>query len=214
MSDPYSPIAPNWTVDEPEPDGALPTTVDLNHYRQSAALRAKKSRKRRRLGFRTVHFDLTDSQISRLIAGGLLDKDKREDTDRLSRAIQKWVRQMMSQNMGKTVMATVETLKPRAAATPEVAVTNAQRLKIRERLDKYFDDSRGEYLDKMTDRKIAEDLNIPAIIVYRIREAAYGPIRINPEITVLTKMLETAQGQINEIRNRLDKIYEDVERTA
>ena len=59
--------------------------------------------------------------------------------------------------------------------------TIEERIKIRNLLDQHFDDSAGYYLDDMSDQKIGAEVNVPWAIVARMREAAYGPIRTDPE---------------------------------
>lgn len=77
--------------------------------------------------------------------------------------------------------------------------TPDQRMRIRGHLDKNFDDSAGAYLDEMSDLRIAEIVGVPRIIVERMREAAYGPIRVNPEAARLrediAKFKEAIEGQ-------------------
>lgn len=65
------------------------------------------------------------------------------------------------------------------------APTPDERLRIRTLLDKHFDDGPGCYLDGMTDARVAEMASVPRIMVERIREAAYGPIRVSPEMAAL-----------------------------
>lgn len=67
--------------------------------------------------------------------------------------------------------------------------TPEQRMKIRHMLDGYFDDTRGCYLDGYSDQKIGEELNLPWAMVTRIREAAYGSIRVHPGVEPLRKEL-------------------------
>lgn len=81
-----------------------------------------------------------------------------------------------------------------------------ERLRIRRELDAHFDDARGEFLGGMTDRRIAELLNLPAAMVTSIREAAYGPIRISPEITELRQQLGALKKNLGEIEKKLAAI--------
>jgi hypothetical protein len=74
---------------------------------------------------------------------------------------------------------------PVAANTNPPAERNpsgAQRLQIRQKLDAVFDDDAGCYLDGYSDQKIGGELNLPWSWVATIREAAYGPIRVDPEV--------------------------------
>lgn len=87
--------------------------------------------------------------------------------------------------------------KPAAEPTPLREATPDQRVAIRSALDKSFDDSVGAYLDGMSDQRIAETVGVPRLVVERIREAAYGPIRVDPEMTA--------------IRGEMDRLKADVE---
>ena len=63
--------------------------------------------------------------------------------------------------------------------------TGDERFRIRGLLDSHFDDKAGCYLSDWSDQKIGTDLNLPWAIVAKIREAAYGPIRVDPEVAKL-----------------------------
>lgn len=63
--------------------------------------------------------------------------------------------------------------------------TPQERVKIRGVLDKHFDDGAGCWLDGYSDQKAGEEVGVPWAIVTRIREAAYGPIRVDPEVVGL-----------------------------
>lgn len=60
-----------------------------------------------------------------------------------------------------------------------------ERMKIRAILDKHFDDGAGCWLDGYSDQKAGEEAGVPWALVTRIREAAYGPIRVDPEVAAL-----------------------------
>lgn len=81
----------------------------------------------------------------------------------------------------KTRMAT--TPAPAAPENPaDRAPTPDQRAAIRRLLDTHFDDKVGGYLDGYSDQRIGKDLSIPWSWVQQLREAAYGPIRIDPAV--------------------------------
>lgn len=63
--------------------------------------------------------------------------------------------------------------------------TPQERVKIRSVLDSYFDDAAGCWLDGYSDQKAGEEIGVPWALVTRIREAAYGPIRVDPEVAGL-----------------------------
>lgn len=64
--------------------------------------------------------------------------------------------------------------------------TGDERFRIRGLLDSHFDDKVGAYLGDWSDQRIGTELNLPWAIVAKIREAAYGPIRVDPEMAKLT----------------------------
>lgn len=83
--------------------------------------------------------------------------------------------------VSSTVTATAA---PKPPLTPREP-TQAERLKIRAVLDKHFDDGAGCWLDGFSDQKAGEACAVPWSLVTRIREAAYGPIRVDPEVAAL-----------------------------
>lgn len=107
---------------------------------------------------------------------------------------------------------TVSEKQEQDMTTPPVSLvkprqpTADERLKIRGLLDKHFDDSNGEFLDGMDDDKIAEKADLPRVWVTTIREAAYGPIRVNPQIAELRKRLADVDAEVASIRAKLDLI--------
>lgn len=71
-----------------------------------------------------------------------------------------------------------------------------ERLKIREALDKYFDDQAGCWLDDWSDQKAGAHANVPWAMVTRIREAAYGPIKVDPEVAAIRALLAQLSAEI------------------
>ena len=89
-------------------------------------------------------------------------------------------------------------------------ITAAQKQRIRALLDKHFDDSAGAYLDAMSDQKVAEAVGVPRVHVETLREAAYGPIRVTPEMAearaeleAVRKLLADEAARMAEIEKRL-----------
>jgi hypothetical protein len=80
-----------------------------------------------------------------------------------------------------------------SSATREA--TPQQRTTIRNYLDKHFDDAAGAHLDGMSDQKIADAVNIPRVIVERMRDAAYGPIKVDPEVQAIRAELAALKVQ-------------------
>lgn len=98
-------------------------------------------------------------------------------------------------------------LKPPAALTPTVSsLASTQRVKIRGFLDRHFDDSIGCYLDGMSDQRIAETLDVPRILVEQMREAAYGPIRISPEVMEMRAELDALLQEMSAMRDKAGKL--------
>jgi hypothetical protein len=96
----------------------------------------------------------------------------------------------------KPVSIPTTTVGPRSPTTDE-------RLKIRALLDKHFDDAIGEYLDGMNDEKIAAAVNVPRVLVSGIRDAAYGPVRVNPELREIQNRLNNLQTELDDLRGKL-----------
>lgn len=97
-----------------------------------------------------------------------------------------------------------------AHVAPIRDITAAQKQRIRALLDRHFDDSAGAYLDAMSDQKVAEAVGVPRVHVETLREAAYGPIRISPEMAearaeleALRKLLADEAARMAEIEKRL-----------
>jgi hypothetical protein len=94
---------------------------------------------------------------------------------------------------------------PMTQAVPIREITAAQKQRVRSLLDKHFDDSIGAYLDGMTDLKVAEALGIPRTFVEQIRDAAYGPIRISPELSDARAALEALDKKIASAKEQFEK---------
>lgn len=77
-------------------------------------------------------------------------------------------------------------------------LAQADRQRIKTALDKHFDDGAGQYLDGKSDQIIADSLGVPRIHVERIREAAYGPIRVTPQMLSLKAEIEAHGNRITE----------------
>lgn len=81
-----------------------------------------------------------------------------------------------------------------------------QRIAIRSALDRHFDDEKGMYLASATDQSLADELRVPRAWVETIRETAYGPIRVTPEIQALRSDIEAAQTMLDDLKARLAKL--------
>lgn len=101
-----------------------------------------------------------------------------------------------------TAPATVTPIQPSPA--PEAREpTTQQRLNIRGKLDAVFDDQAGMYLDGYSDQKIGEELKLPWSWVAKIRDAAYGPIRVDPEIVALRAEITGLQAEHKKFGERM-----------
>ena len=81
-----------------------------------------------------------------------------------------------------------------------------ERMRIRHKLDEVFDDSKGMYLDGYSDQRVADGLKLPRKMIEQIREAAYGPIRTDPEIEQLRADITTLVAQASALANRLAEV--------
>jgi hypothetical protein len=106
--------------------------------------------------------------------------------------------------------------------------TAEQRIAIRSLLEANFDEELGVYSPGFSDQHIAEMCDVPRIVVERIRNAAYGPIRVSAEtvavrteIVSLTEKLNTLQRdadawaqmqkkEMDEVRNALANLAKRV----
>lgn len=88
---------------------------------------------------------------------------------------------------------------PAAASTLTVVrdPTPDQRSAIRGHLDKHFDEGLGAYAGgDMNDQRIAELVGVPRVVVEKIREAAYGPLRMTPEVVALRNELASLRSEL------------------
>lgn len=90
------------------------------------------------------------------------------------------------------------------------APTEAQREKIRELLELAFDVPTGRFTDGYSDQKIAEEVNVPRLIVEQIREIAFGPIKTNPELAALRSGIAALKAQMAEHEKAHVKLASDL----
>lgn len=103
-------------------------------------------------------------------------------------------------------MATTPTTSSTAVTTLAREASSEQRVLIRSMLDKHFDDAVGSYLDGLSDQRIAEKTGVPRIVVERIREAAYGPIKVDGEIQAMRAEIATIKDEIVQVEKTLDSL--------
>lgn len=97
-------------------------------------------------------------------------------------------------------------LQPKQQGTNMAEPTQDQRLKIRALLDANFDDSKGFYLAGYSDQKIGGEVNVPWAVVQKIREAAYGPIKGDPEVEAIKASIAALEREIAALRGRVEAI--------
>lgn len=88
--------------------------------------------------------------------------------------------------------------------------TQQERLRIRSVLDKHFDDDAGCWLDGYSDQKAGEECGVPWAMVTRIREAAYGPIRVDPELAALNAEAKRLGDEQAKIAATLAKVADEI----
>lgn len=99
------------------------------------------------------------------------------------------------------------------AVTPR-PLTDSERLKIRTLLDSHFDDAKGRYLDGYSDQRIAAEVNVPRIHVETIREAGWGPIRVDPEVAAIAEELRKAREEVEALSQRIGVLTARLEKSA
>ena len=98
-----------------------------------------------------------------------------------------------------------------ATVTPIREPTSDQRAKVRELLATHFDDDAGMYLGGYDDKRVAEEAgNLPWAMVSRIREAAFGPIRITPEMAELREQIDAARTRIVNLESSATSLIEQL----
>jgi len=93
------------------------------------------------------------------------------------------------------------------ALTP---MTADQRVKMRHLLEGHFDEGIGCYTDGWSDQTIAENVGVARVHVEKMREAAYGPIRITEQQKALfgemKQMAERIENNEKKIRQLFDQL--------
>ena len=82
-------------------------------------------------------------------------------------------------------------------------VTPAVRTKVRDLLDRHFDDSLGQYIDGYSDEVVARETTASPSTVKRIREAAYGELRGDPELDGLRMLGVKLRAEVEAFETRL-----------
>ncbi|MBP2232523.1 hypothetical protein J2847_005852 [Azospirillum agricola] len=77
----------------------------------------------------------------------------------------------------------------------------AETATIFKKLDEVFE--RGRYLDRWSDRKVGEALNLPWALVAKVREQLLGPLKEDPAITALRSEVEQLEEMVLEVKEKL-----------
>lgn len=104
-----------------------------------------------------------------------------------------------------------------AAATTLTVVrdpTSEQRSAIRGQLDKHFDEGLGAYAGDMNDQRIAELVGVPRVVVEKIREAAYGPLRMTPEVVALRNELASLRSELSALTETVAELNAKVKTSS
>jgi len=72
-------------------------------------------------------------------------------------------------------------------------------------------DAAGCYLDDLSDARIAELVGVPRVIVERLRETAYGPVLLTPEMVRLRTEMATLKADIAKLETRAAEISSKLE---
>lgn len=99
---------------------------------------------------------------------------------------------------------------PSSPPSPIREPTADQRANVRKLIEAHFDEDLGYYLDGFTDEKIAVAINVPRIVVERIREAAYGPIKVSQEAIALRKEIGALRGDFANAESSAVTLFEQV----
>lgn len=90
------------------------------------------------------------------------------------------------------------------------ALTISEKANVRRLLDKHFDDATGQYLDGFSDQKVGVEANVPWACVTEMREAAYGPLRVDPAVQAIAtearagiNRLEAKAAALQEVADKL-----------
>lgn len=100
---------------------------------------------------------------------------------------------------------------PATAPQPDpTAVTPEQRAQVRHLLERYFDEAKGCYAPGWTDQRIAAEAGLYRISVTHLREAAYGPIRITPEMQMALTEMKRLEGLLAESERAFRAIFDQL----
>jgi hypothetical protein len=113
-------------------------------------------------------------------------------------------------------VTTMNTAAPAKPANPVLpALTVEQKAQARNLLDRHFNDATGQYSVGESDQTIAAKVGVPWAMIASLREAAYGPLRGDPEIDTLRAMIKAEKASISaavEAFGKREQSLNDMER--
>lgn len=125
-------------------------------------------------------------------------------TDTIARGTAAAARALANKEAETMTTPPAPSLKPAAVPTlsPEV------KAKIRQVLDRVFDDAKGAYLidgtTRYSDEVVAKEVDLPRAVVIAYRELAYGPLLSDPELDELRVLLLASQRTIEAELQRIE----------
>lgn len=99
------------------------------------------------------------------------------------------------------------------AAAPTPTLTPDQRGKVREFLDRYFDEEKGFYNGGFSDESIARQVGVPFAAVAHLREIAYGPLKGDPELNDLREVLAQQRKELDGLLDRAGRLETSIATT-
>jgi hypothetical protein len=79
-------------------------------------------------------------------------------------------------------------------------------------LDKNFDDEGGYYVADYSDQRITEEANVPRVLVERLRDLAYGPIKVSPETMALRSEIAALMTKLNNAERDAEQLSQIMRR--
>ena len=99
----------------------------------------------------------------------------------------------------------------RETVVPIAPLTTEQRVKIRHLLETHFDEGKGYYAEGWNDQAIAEHVAVPRVHVERMRESAYGPIRVTAQQQALMKEMAVLEARIENSERKFRQLFEQLD---
>lgn len=134
-------------------------------------------------------------------------------------AIARFMRNVGWEVDAKCRHATCPKCQKKGATVTEISSEALKRQRQMFRLlDEFFDADAGRFAKGWSDEKIAEQTGLSASAVRKAREAAYGALKINPEVAKLTEDLadlrERYGSQITELESMVAELRREMERAG